>query len=90
MTTWSSSDQYGTYTAKGTDGNTYTWNNDCWADTHGPQTISVTDNNNWSVVSSQVFNTINWVETYPHIGWAGGKTLSQYPAIKGTATEAGP
>jgi hypothetical protein len=90
MMTWTSSAKYGGYMAKGTDGKTYTWSNDCWSDGAGPQTITVNSNNDWGVVSQQTWNEQYWVETYPHIGWKGGLRLSQYPKLTGVSAETGP
>lgn len=87
---WSSGGRYATYTARGTDGVTYTWNNDRWADTAGPQVIWVNGNNDWGVTSTQVFSTRSWVEAYPHIGWRGGRRLTAYPAVTATFAETGP
>ena len=87
---WQSSARFGTYTAVGTDGVTYHWNNDAWCPGAGPQTIWVNDNNNWGVTSQQMFSTDCWVQTYPHIGWWGGGLLSSYSALTATESETGP
>jgi xyloglucan-specific endo-beta-1,4-glucanase len=87
---WQSSAQYGTYSAVGTDGVWYHWNNDAWCSGHGPQTIWAANQDDWGVTSQQTFSTDCWVQTYPHIGWWGGKSLSSYPPIISTETETGP
>lgn len=87
---WISSAQYGTYAAHGLDHQYYHWNNDAWCSGHGPQTISVVNNDNWSVTSSQVFSTDCWVQTYPHIGWWGGDHISHYPFLDVSTSESGP
>jgi hypothetical protein len=90
MSGWSTTAPYGTYTFKGSDGNTYTANNDVWGASPGPQTIKVISNNDWSVTSAQTFSTDSWVQSFPHLGWSGGKPLSQYPQIVATSAEKGP
>ena len=79
-----------TYTATGTDGNTYTWMNNVWAPTGGPQTLNVNSNNNWEVISSQVYNTEYYVESYPAIIWAGSAGLNSYSGFVATHSAAGP
>lgn len=86
---WQSSAQYGTY-AMTVRGVRYYWNNDAWCSGHGPQTIWVNWPGDWGVTSRQTFSTDCWVQTYPHIGWWGGKRLSAYPRIIGNEAEKGP
>lgn len=66
---WRSSAPYGSFSRDG-----YSWNNDVWGPHPGPQTISVSAANRWSVWSNQP-NT-SGIKSYPHVAFNIGKPLS--------------
>nr|WP_197727461.1 insulinase family protein [Rhizobium ruizarguesonis] len=66
---WSSDAPYGSFSRDG-----YSWNNDVWGPRAGPQTISVSGVNRWSVWSDQP-NTPG-IKSYPHVAFNIGKPLS--------------
>ncbi|MEY9323220.1 glycoside hydrolase family 12 protein [Sinorhizobium fredii] len=66
---WSSHAPYGSFSRDG-----YSWNNDVWGPRPGPQTISVSGVNRWSVWSDQP-NTPG-IKSYPHVAFNIGKPLS--------------
>lgn len=72
-------------------------NNDAWSGSHGPQTIYVSSQSSWYVVSDQK-NIQGQVETYPDTEYdVGGRnnglptrTIAQYKSITSTFSEAFP
>lgn len=92
ITPFISSQPYEQFTQRGSDGNKYTYQNDAWNGAAGTQSISVRNNNDWSVVSNQpgVPPENGYVKTYPCLTYAAGKHLSQYRRIRAEHAEQGP
>jgi hypothetical protein len=81
--TWSSSDQYGSWTT-----GSYSFNNDIWGSGAGPQTIWANSSSDWGVWSNQP-NT-GGIKSYPHIAYPVGKSVSALSTLKSTVSATTP
>jgi hypothetical protein len=91
---YTTTDATGTYNTDPNDGAQYWWvNNDAWDGGHGPQTLNVCSESNWSAVSDQP-DIGGAVETYPDTEYdVGGRanpsteTIAQFASITSTFAE---